>query len=306
MHTDTTDFTPSSLRAAVLSLVLLLIPLYGPSMSEGIQNGIRLCATTVIPAVFPFMILSSMMLGYGVFDGMPLFSRPFERIFRVNKNGLCAYLCGVFCGFPLGAKCTAEALKGEMLSRDEAERLVIFSANPSPAFLICGVGGLLGSVKKGVFLYLITLLCGALIGMALGRGKRITQRKKAHTALHFSLTEAVENAGLHTLYICSYLLLFSALIGVLGTLITSPLLLSFFLPFLEIGSASAFLASGKIAEPLAFALCAFAASFGGLCVHLQCAHVLRGTGVSIKKFFLLKVLQGLIAMAVALFFGFLL
>jgi sporulation integral membrane protein YlbJ len=292
------------LRTALLLFLLFTIPIYAPFTSKGIQNGIRLCATTIVPSVFPFMILSSMMLGYGVFDRMQFPSSAFERVFRVNKNGLCAYLCGIFCGFPIGAKCAAEARMHALITQEECERLVIFSTNPSPAFLICGVGGLFGSIKKGVLLYLITLLCGALIGIFLGRGRCASKKEKAHLPLHFSLTEAVENAGLNTLYICSYLLLFSALIGILGAPISSPLLLSLLLPLLEIGSASSFLSSASIGAPTALALCAFAASFGGLCVHLQCAHVLKGTGISMKKFFLCKLFQGFLAMTAVLILHF--
>ena len=109
----------SPLRALALVAVMLTIPLYGDAMREGVLKGIRLSVYTVIPSVFPFMVLSSMIVGYGVFDRITVLSRPFERLFRVNKNGLCAFLCGILCGFPLGAKCASEAYTQGLLTKDE-------------------------------------------------------------------------------------------------------------------------------------------------------------------------------------------
>ncbi len=304
MQSRTSPLTLSSIRTSILLLVLLLIPLYGEAMSDGILGGIRLCVRSIIPAVFPFMVLSSMMIGYGVFDQVKLLSRPFERIFHISKNGLCAYLCGIFCGFPLGAKCAAEALDHGQISKEECERLIIFSACPSPAFIICGIGGLYASIKKGVLLYLITLICGAFIGIFLGRDQRASNRKEAPSTPYFSFTEAVERAGLNTLYICSYLLLFSGIMAILRAALSSSLLLSCILPFLEIGAASAFLTAAEIPSVLSFALCAFAASFGGFSVHLQCAHAVRGTGISMKKFCFYKLIQGMIAFTLAFLIGF--
>ena len=233
-------------RAPMLLLILILIPLYGKAMSEGILRGIRLCVTTIIPSVFPFMFLSSLMLGYAVFDNISFLSRPFERIFRVNKNGLTAFLCGTLCGFPLGAKCAAEAYERGQLSKDECERLIGFSSNASPAFLICGVGTLRKSTAEGVLLYIVMIGSALVVGMLLGRKKAACDVQAAHNKYDFSFTDSVERAGLGTLYVCSYLLLFSALIGILQAFVLkSEILCAIALPFLEIGSASFFLSNSN-------------------------------------------------------------
>ena len=288
--------TPDVLRVPLLLLILLLIPLYGEAMSEGIIRGIRLCATTIVPSVFPFMVLSSMMIGYSVFDKMDFLSRPFERLFHVNKNGLPAFLCGTLCGFPLGAKCAAEAYGHGYLSKDECERLICFSSNASPAFLICGVGAMRGSTLEGVLLYMVMIFSAIVIGVLSGR-RHTTHTVQVHCHSHnFSFTDTVERAGIGTLYVCSYLLLFSALIGILQKFVLKSALLSaFLLPLLEIGSATAFLSTAKIPPFLCRALTAFAVSFGGLSVHLQAAGLLRGTDISMKKYYAFKTLQGMLS-----------
>lgn len=296
--------TPHIWRTPILLFVLLLIPLYGEAMSNGILRGIHLCVTTIIPSVFPFMILSSMMIGYAVFDNIRLLSHPFERIFKVNRNGLSAFLCGTFCGFPLGAKCAAEAYEQGYLSKDECERLIGFSSNASPAFLICGVGSLRGSTAEGLLLYAVMLLSAIVVGMLLGRKKTACKMQAVYREYDFSFTSAVERAGIGTLYVCSYLLLFSALIGILQAFaLKNTILSAIVLPFLEIGSAVFFLSKSTLPPLLSRALIAFAASFGGLSVHLQAAGLLRGTGISMRRYYIAKLAQGLLSFLIVLTLG---
>ena len=291
-------------RALILIAVLLFIPLYGDAMSKGILRGIRLCVTTIIPAVFPFMILSSMMISYAVFDNIRCLSRPFERIFHINRNGIPAFFCGTFCGFPLGAKCAAEAYERGLLSKDECERLIGFSSNASPAFLICGVGAMQENPWEGVLFYVIMLISAVTVGALIGRKKTACTMQAATNGYGFSFTDAVERAGIGTLHVCSYLLFFSALIGILQAFVLkSTFLCAITLPFLEIGSAVFFLSKSSIPKLAKRALIAFATSYGGLSVHLQAAGLLRGTGISMKKYYLAKLLQGLLSALIILILG---
>ena len=288
-------------RAPLLLLILLMIPIYGEAMSKGITRGIRLCVTTIIPSVFPFMILSSMMIGYSVFDRMEFLSRPFERIFHISGSGLPVFLCGTLCGFPLGAKCAAEAYERGLLSKDECERLIGFSSNASPAFLICGIGAMRKSTAEGILLYAVMLISAIIVGMLMGRKKAPSAQICTKGAQSFSFTDTVERAGIGTLYVCSYLLLFSAFIGILQAFVfKNALICAFILPFLEIGSATSFLSAADIPPILSLSLTAFSASFGGLSVHLQAAGLLRGTGISMKRYYLAKTLQGGIAFLLTL------
>ena len=116
------------------------------------------------------------------------------------------------------------------------------------------------------------------------------------------LGEGIERAGIGTLYVCSYLLLFSAFIGILQAFVfKNALICAFILPFLEIGSATSFLSAADIPPILSLSLTAFSVSFGGLSVHLQAAGLLRGTGISMKRYYLAKFFQGGLAFLLTLF-----
>jgi hypothetical protein len=71
---------------------------------------------------------------------------------------------------------------------------------------------------------------------------------------------------------------------------------AFILPFLEVGSASSILSKITfLPRSLSLSLSAFAVGFSGLCVHLQAAHFLAGTDISMKKYIFMKLLQGVFA-----------
>lgn len=289
------------LRAMLLLLPLLFVPLYAEALRQGTVRGIRLCVTTIIPSVFPFMILSSLILHYSVAESLGFLSGGFRRLFRIGEGGFCAFLCGFLCGFPIGAKCAAEAYEAKRITKEECERLIAFCSNASPAFVIAGVGAMRKSIYDGIILYLLMLLCSVTVGIFLRRKKAPSMGGAIMIRKSLSFTKCVENAGLQTLFVCSYILLFSSVIGVLkAAFANNTLLLSIVLPFLEIGSACEALATIHLSKKLSMAFTAFAVSFGGLSVHLQTATILRESSVCMNTYYVAKLIQGLLAFLLAL------
>jgi sporulation integral membrane protein YlbJ len=78
--------------------------------------------------------------------------RPF---FNVPGSGSFALAMGVTSGYPVGAKITCDMRNNGLLTKTEAERLLTFTNNSGPLFIIGAVGtGMLGSAQLGIFLFL--------------------------------------------------------------------------------------------------------------------------------------------------------
>ena len=91
----------------------------------------------ILPTLFPFLVVTSLLLASGGLDLIArLFGGLFRRIFRVTKNGAFAVLAGFLCGYPMGAKVTADLLLAQKISSDEARYLLSFCNNTSPVFII--------------------------------------------------------------------------------------------------------------------------------------------------------------------------
>ncbi len=302
-----TSYTPGRLCFGFFSLFCLLLILRNPDIAiQSISSGLRLCAVTVIPSLFPFLVLSELIVSGGV--GRLLLrpiSRPLSVLFRLPADGCCAVLLGMFCGFPVGARAAVSAYDSGRLTRDEAERVICASTNPSSAFLLNAVGvSLHGNRRYGSALLAVTVFSGLLLCILLGRMPKtddspISPAKSAVAVPQKSgaqfFTDAVRSALTGMLTVCAYVIFFSAFCGTLTVLadclrLPEAVRASVFCLFELSGGVSA---ASALREPrLSAALTAFAVGWSGLSVHCQVLSVCDGRGFRMSRYFLCKLLHG--------------
>ena len=91
----------SSLLLCALCPLMLLHSAY---VTEGAKNGLLLWYSFVVPALFPFMVLSGLIVSGG---GIGILTAPFHLILGpllgLSKPGVYVLLAGFFCGCPMGA-----------------------------------------------------------------------------------------------------------------------------------------------------------------------------------------------------------
>ena len=140
-------------------------------------KALTLCAGTVIPALFPFMVVTGLLvrLGFGQWLA-PDMAGLMASLFRLPGCAGSALLLGLVGGYPIGARTAAELYASGDLTRQEAERLLTFCNNSNPVFLISVLGvGVFGSVRAGLWLWLIHVCAALLTGLlfrGLGRGRK--------------------------------------------------------------------------------------------------------------------------------------
>ena len=152
----------------ILMLMLMLL-LFSREVSSAMQGAIRLCMRIILPTLFPFMVLSDLLVqSIGDADAPAWLSRITHRLFRVPASALLPFLLGALCGFPIGVK-NADALYREgRISAGEYANLLCFVNNTGPAFVIAAVGtGLFSSVRLGVLLYSVQLVSALMTGAVL-------------------------------------------------------------------------------------------------------------------------------------------
>ena len=113
---------------------LLAFPL--PAL-ESARHGLLLWYHSVVPVLFPFMLLGNFALRTGlIYPLTALFYRPLHLLFGCSQAGCFAVLAGFLCGFPVGAKITSDLAAQNLISADEETFLLGFCNNLSPAFLL--------------------------------------------------------------------------------------------------------------------------------------------------------------------------
>lgn len=137
---------------AVTTYVILRYP--GPALSYALL-GLNTWFRNMIPTLFPFMVLSGMMLRLGISDRFAGLFRPLlYPFFRLKRSCLYCIVIGFLCGFPMGARIAADMYQMQRLTRKEASFLLAFCNNIGPVFFMGYVMPFLPA-QIPVFLYLL-------------------------------------------------------------------------------------------------------------------------------------------------------
>lgn len=275
--------------------LLLLRP---QESAAAVRDGLALCGRTVIPSLFPFFVVISLLLQLGMADALqgacgkimgPLF----------HMRGVCAMplLAGLLGGYPSGAKAAAELYDQGMISRQEASLLLGFCDNCGPAFLLGYVGaGVLGDTRTGAALYLLHMVAALLTGMLLcrvvrDRGLALPGNQLSTGPVSFpqALTASVSGALQSMLHICAFVVIFRVLAVLPPVPLPFPLLGA-----LELVSAIAALPADRAAG---FIAAAAVTGWGGLSVHCQAMSLTAG--LSFRWHWLGKALQAALSALLA-------
>ena len=290
-----------TLGTLVFFTALMLQPV---TVSESVAAGMAVFTGKLVPVLFPYMVLSHFFCTYSLLDPLAALL-PVGKLFRMNSFACGIFLIGHLCGYPVGAKMAAESVRQGKLSRRQGEILCAVSSGASPAFLIHAVGGgLWGDPFLGIFLLAVQILFGVVSGTVLGRreqGSDATEtvlREDIPFARCFC--EAVGGSAVQLVSIGGYIVfftLFTALLpfrGICGGLAAA--LLEF--------SAGVRMAA-ETGGMRGLFLTGFAVGFGGLSVLAQTAHMVSGSGISVRTYVLTKIVSGFIMGSAALLYGFL-
>lgn len=289
------DFVKICFSVSVLFASVLLSTLYSSKISLYTQRGLLICFNVIIPAIFPYMILSDLMLANMHFEKIPILKNAFWRLFKINSYALGAFIAGLICGFPTGVKLAKELYLSGKISKNEFERLIGFSNNPSPAFTVGGIGyALRGKISDGILLMLANILASILVGFLFSIGKKEANNIVENSDFYsFSLVKSVKEASLNTLVSCGFITLFSVLLGIISDFIPCGFLLTLIASFLELGNAAKIISASKFPYLFKITFSAFALSFSGISVHLQSKSIISDLNISMKKYIIMKLLCGI-------------
>ena len=121
----------------LLILCFIVMLLFSSSVFEGAKSGLLLWFLTVLPTLFPFLLISRLLLDSCACSLLNKFlGAPISRLFGISSQGSFAVIVGFLCGYPMGAKITADLLLTGQITKSEASYLLSFCNNTSPAFLI--------------------------------------------------------------------------------------------------------------------------------------------------------------------------
>lgn len=316
----------------VFLLFTICLVLFSKSNLSAAKSGLVLWANSVVPSLLPFFIATELLSNTNIIHIIGKILNKFMRpIFNVPGEGAYAFLIGIISGYPVGAKIVTNLRQDGICSKSEGERMLCFSNNSGPLFIIGTVGiSLFGSSQTGFLLFFTHILACITVGIILGLFDRFKKNNNANKSIsskvltksancNFSnlgeiLGKSIHNAISTVTMIGGFVVLFSVIISILKQshiidgvcILISPLFNAiginssiseaFITGIIELtnGVKLASLIHDKIISNQII-LCAFLLGFGGFSILLQVLSITSKSDLSIKPYVIGKLLQGLFA-----------
>ncbi len=152
---------------AIIFVVSMIF--YPRTTFDGAVFGLKTWWNIVFPALLPFFISSELLMSFGVVHFMGVLLEPVMRpLFNVPGAGSFVMAVGFTSGYPIGSMVTAKLRTQGLCTREEAERLMSFTNNSSPLFMLVAVAvGMFNNPGLGVLIagahYLSNLTLGILL-----------------------------------------------------------------------------------------------------------------------------------------------
>ena len=289
------DFrTMRNALAAGLAMAVLILD--SAAAFEGASEGVSICIQTVIPSLFPFFILSSMLTGN--LYGRPLrIFRPIGRFLRLPNGMESIWLTGLLGGYPTGARCVSQAYQSKFISKNEAQRMLGFCSNAGPAFIFGMTAHIFPTMLYPCGLFMIQILSSMLTAVVIPSeiSSRSTPCKTATVSWNQAMQDALRAMGC----VCGWIIAFRVI------LIFFERWFFFYFPnairiiltgLIELSNGVLYLQRME-SLPWKFITCSAMLSFGGLCVAMQTQAVTEG--LSMGSYLNGKLLQCAISTGIA-------
>ena len=327
-------------RVFGLSLLALGMFVYPQDVLSSASGGLTLWWKYVLPALLPFFILSELLMAAGFVHFLGVLLESFMRpVFRLPGKAAFVVAMGYTSGFPMGAVLTARLRKAGEITRVEGERLLAFTNNPSPGFMLGAVAsGMLGKPTLGIILagsiYLANLFVGFLFRFyrvtpssrtsnRLPSFKRAWQEMKEaqlkdNRGIGKILSDAISQSITTVLMVAGFMAFFSvilkllniwhitALLAALTHLVISgipvPILQAFFNGIFEMTLGCQYTLQAVSELNVQVALLTLLMGWSGFSVFAQVAGFISETDLRFLPFVVARALQGIFALGLSQLF----
>ena len=286
--------------------------LFSPkAVFEGAESGLLLWFQVVFPTLFPFMLVSGLMLsGGGLVVISRIFGRLFSTLFATSPNGSFAVIAGFLCGYPMGAKVSADLVRSGRISRDEGAYLLSFCNNTSPIFIMNFIVWKTFD-REELMIPTLLILIGVPAFLSLffrrfylkGRKKfsDLSDKKKNNVKLlNFEMLDSCLADSFESIVkVGLYIIFFSILIALPGKLSAGHPLLAGILPALEMTNGILMIHKAAPDLTVSYPLILGLTSFGGFCSAAQTKCMLKAASLPILPY----IIQKLTAAAAASLLG---
>ncbi len=290
---------------AVLFLTANIV-LFSDKMTAAALNGLTLWLNTVVPSLFPFMVISS-WLSFGSLRSKNPADKITLRLFGVPAALMPVFVIGIISGYPVGARLISSLYSEDRITRATAEHMLSFCNNAGIVFIISAVASsMLSDSRSGLFFIGICAFSSLFTGMIYNLlfpcrdSMRFIPRGTAKgTGIYTAISSAVRSILMVGGCIIFFFVVSESVMDLLP--VSDGLMRGLIGGILEFTGGIGFLASSGYPKKVVYPLIAALLCWGGFSVHLQTLALVESDEIDMRKYMVCKAFSAAVAYFTAYF-----
>lgn len=284
----------------LLTAILIIFIINIDIVIKSVLDSSILFFTKVFVSIFPFIILSDILIfyDYHIFLSRTI-GKFISKIFNIDANGTIVIILSLLTSQPGNSIYIKNLLENGEIDNITANRLLTFTYFPSISFIVGAVGvSYFNSIKIGVILLLINYLYNFTIGIFLRKSTGIVnkiEKYESKSNLIETIKSSIMKAVNSSFIILGNIIIFTILINLFKEYVNiSPTFNALISGFLELTNGINLVSELDISLKLKVALTSLILNFSGLSIIFQSVSILSNYKLNIKKILIIKLIFSLL------------
>ncbi|MBE6160045.1 MAG: hypothetical protein E7157_03240 [Lactobacillales bacterium] len=283
-----------------LIVVAYLILLNSSIVINTVVQAIEIFKNSIFPSLFPFFIISELLVNYGFVEFISKLFKPImNNFFKINSKCAFILVMSMISGFPSNSKYTKDLyLKGE-INELEATKILMFTHFSNPLFILGAISiTFLNNKKIGLFILIIHYLTNFIVGFLLRNIIKTpinnTNMNIKKETLSFSniLSTSILNAFNTLFLILGTIIVFLVITNLLNEYIVfNPYIKGIISGILEMTGGISNISILDITLKQKSTIIGMILSFGGISVHMQVKSIISDTPIKYQPYLIARLLH---------------
>lgn len=309
----------------IFFLFTICLIIFSKSNITAVKNSLNIWVNNVIPSLLPFFMATELLNHTNIPRIIGnLFNKIMRPFFNVPGIGAYALFMGIISGYPVGAKIVTNFRNENLCTKEEAERLITFTNNSGPLFILGTVGiTLFYDTSIGLLLLFTHILASICVGFIFRFWKSKNKEKRNTNTLEGTVTfnslgevlsKSILSAINSVVLIGGFIILFGIILSILQKTYILELLKNILIPIFSLlnintefitpiltgileltNGVTAITSIASKNLSINVVISAFLLGFGGISIMLQVLSIISKSDISIKPYILGKLLHGTLA-----------
>ena len=310
---------------SLLILSIMIIIISSPKRyTSGTIEGLKLFTFSVLPGLFPFMLLTKLLTELGtVIKFSNKLDKPAKFLFNTPGISLYAFFMSIISGYPIGAKIINDLHTKNTITDDDAKKMSVFCTTSGPIFVIGAIGcSMFNSYKIGIIIYASHIFSSIILGIIYGHAKKSQNNEfkfKTFETKKDNIFSYCINQTINSLFVvCAYITIFYLIAEILCGLNIFKFLSNCIYPIIKIfninkSSLDGFLYGilevtrgakvlSKNVNTLSICLTSGILSFSGISIIMQSMTFLKEAKIKMSSFIFNKTTHSILSFLICYLF----